>query len=473
MKRKNIALVSFWLKCIDGVSIEADKWAKIYEGRGHRVFLVAGRFEEKTDRKNLCIEEMDFMHPKPRTIKRLAFESHLSEEERTHFLELVRLMKEKIKPPLREFFLKNKIDLLSVENVFSLPLNIPLTIALKEVIEELMLPCIIRHHDFYWERLYFMRHYNIPDILHAYFPPKFTRARVRHVVINKVAQLRLMRGRNINSIIIPDSIDFDNVVKKDKSNKSFRKDLGIGRSQFIFLQPTRIVERKKIERSIRLVQGINKLTKKSNVLLITGPPLYPVGPYCRKLLKLAEEAGVELVRADEVIGMKRSFHGSKRIYSIHDAYAHSDVVTFPSDTEGFGLPVLEAAANKKPLFVNKYVNLGEITSKGFEFVTINKRVTKRAVKKLYELLTNAKKKREVTKKNFELAYKHYSLEAIGKQLEPIISELSTPSLGTALREIIRLMDKTSNLPLARTSSKARYFLSPKARKKHSRVKTKS
>jgi hypothetical protein len=56
-----------------------------------------------------------------------------------------------IKKQLNEFIQTFNIDLLVTENVLTIPMHIPLGIALTELIAETQIPTIAHHHDFYWE----------------------------------------------------------------------------------------------------------------------------------------------------------------------------------------------------------------------------------------------------------------------------------------------------------------------------------
>lgn len=434
--KKNLAVISTWLRCIDGVSIEADKWTKVYNRLGFNVHLVAGRMCAKTSLPRCIIPKMDFMHPNIRLIKKMAFESYLSEKEKEIFMNLVKSNVAEIKPKLRKYLQENNIEVVSAENTFSLPYNIPMAIALKEVIEELNLPCILRHHDFYWERDYFTKRYNIPEILGEYFPPKNLNA--VHIAINRNAYAALLQTKGIKSIILPDYFDFDNLKKSDSYNKDFRKDLGIGSKDLIFLQPTRIVSRKRIERTVRLIYHLKRILNRECVLVITGPPLYPNELYVKRLFSLASELGVRIITADNRVNIKRGKKKGRKIYSIGDAYINTDVVALPSEVEGFGLPVLEACAYKKPLFVNNFPVLREITEKGFDFVVMRGELSNKAINKMQLILTDSKKRKEMVEKNYKLLQEHYALKNLEKEIKPILEELMRNGINRVLRRFFSL-----------------------------------
>jgi len=90
-------------------------------------------------------------------------------------------LKRQLKDRLYEFIKKFEIDLLVPENVLTIPLNIPLGIALTEIISETGIPTIAHHHDFFWERQHFMTN-AAWEYLNMAFPPHLPT--IEHVVIN-------------------------------------------------------------------------------------------------------------------------------------------------------------------------------------------------------------------------------------------------------------------------------------------------
>ena len=99
--------------------------------------------------------------------------------------ELCELLKQHLYAFVRDF----QIELLIVENALTIPMNIPLGLALTELIAETGLPTIAHHHDFYWERERFQVNC-VADYLNAAFPP--TLPSIRHVVINSIAARELL-----------------------------------------------------------------------------------------------------------------------------------------------------------------------------------------------------------------------------------------------------------------------------------------
>ena len=75
-----------------------------------------------------------------------------------------------------------------VENALAIPLNLPLGLAIAEVVAETGIPVIAHHHDFAWERQRFAVN-SVADYIAAAFPPALPS--VRHVVINSVQAQQL------------------------------------------------------------------------------------------------------------------------------------------------------------------------------------------------------------------------------------------------------------------------------------------
>jgi hypothetical protein len=90
-----------------------------------------------------------------------------------------------LKSKLHDFIKQFDIDLLIAENVLTIPLHVPLGLALTETVAETQLPTIAHHHDFYWERVRFSVN-AVSDYIRMAFPPNL--GNIRHVVINSAAQ---------------------------------------------------------------------------------------------------------------------------------------------------------------------------------------------------------------------------------------------------------------------------------------------
>lgn len=420
VQNKKIAVVASRLKCVDAISIEADKWIDRYESMGHSVHLIAGKFGEPVQQHHFSIPEMDYKHAEVRGVKRIVFGAQLDKEGQKAAHILLNNLVKRIKGPLKNYLVQNKIQLISIEDALISMKNLPLNIALSQIVKELGIPTISRIHYLPWDNPYFTKNDNIPKLMEA-IPIKAKN--VVHITNTTNTQERLKEKTKAESKVIPNTIDLAKLHILDDYNKDFKEKFGIKKDQLIFLQPTRVKRSKAIEKSIKLVSEINNSTKKDHVLMLTGSPVYSRQNYFEEIVKKAKRNNVNIIFANDRVFLGRHRNTEQKFYSINDAYVHADVVIYPNMGEAFGNPVIEATAYKKPLVVNEYPHLREIQEKGFNFVVMDQKVTPETVSDTCEVLMDSSKRDSMTCSNFELLKKHYSSDVLTTNLTQIMEEL--------------------------------------------------
>jgi hypothetical protein len=151
-KVRNIGFVSTRLAGTDGVSLEAAKWARVFETEGHRCFYIAGELNQPTEQP-LLVEEAHFNHSLVQEISHGCFDTTTRKPSIT---EKIHQLKDILKKRLYQFIRGFNFDLLVAENALTIPVNLPLGLALTEVIAETGIPTICHHPDFFWERKRFL-----------------------------------------------------------------------------------------------------------------------------------------------------------------------------------------------------------------------------------------------------------------------------------------------------------------------------
>ena len=91
-------------------------------------------------------------------------------------------------------------ELLIVENALSIPMDIPLGLAIRKVHAETGMRSIGYHHDFFWERQRFIMS-SVDDHLDMAFPPRIHA--MNHVVINSEVRRQLGHCCGPSSVVIP------------------------------------------------------------------------------------------------------------------------------------------------------------------------------------------------------------------------------------------------------------------------------
>jgi glycosyltransferase involved in cell wall biosynthesis len=414
-RTKNIGFISTRLAGTDGVSLEAVKWAKILESEGHLCFYMAGEFHELNQRTWL-VEEAHFKHPAIQEIFRGCFDVKVRESSIT---KKIHQMKDKLKKQIYEFIRGFKIDLLVPENALASPLNIPLGLAITEVIAETGIPTIAHHHDLFWERKRFLVN-AVWDYLNMAFPPHLPS--IQHVVINSSADNQLSLRTGISATIIPNVMDFENPPSLDDYSSDIRQSLGLKADEFLILQPTRVVKRKGIEHSIELVSRLNRLGIKAKLVIshASGDEGYE---YQQRVREYSSIMNVDTLFISDIIKPYRGkTSDGRKIYTPWDIYHHADLVTYPSTLEGFGNAFLEAIYFRKPVVVNNYsIYAIDIKPKGFKTIELDDYVDSRAVELTKKVLENPLLAKKMTEHNYELGKRYYSYSVLRQKLKVLLS----------------------------------------------------
>lgn len=410
--KRNIGFVSTRLAGTDGVSLEVDKWARVLEKLGHKCFYMAGELDTPPE-KSLLLEEAHFDHPEIREITEECFNV---QHRKRSITDKVHQIKDKLKDEIYRFVEKYRIDILLPENALCIPLNIPLGIALTEFIAETKIPTIAHHHDFFWERPRFLVN-AVGDYLCMAFPPSF--GSIKHVVINSAQDNQLSYRTGISATIIPNVMDFESPPPPpDDYASDVRKNLSISDNEHFILQPTRIVQRKGIEHSIELVSRLKMPAK----FVISHSAGDEGQGYKQRLENYSKMLNVNTLFASDVISDHRGkTEDGRKIYKIEDIYPHADLVTYPSDYEGFGNAFLETIYFRKPIVVNIYsVYHIDIKPKGFQAIELEGYVTPEAVEQAREILKNPSVAKKMTDNNYQLGREHYSYSTLEIKLSALL-----------------------------------------------------
>lgn len=414
----NIGFVSTRFAGIDGVSLEAAKWAEVIESFGHHCYWFAGESNRR--------DEVTFLekraHFKTELNERINSEVYSDRESSTNVDKVIIEEKDGLKLALSLFLEKYKIDFLIVENALSIPMQIPLGLALKEILAKSGIPAIAHNHDFYWERSRF--HLNgHKKMIEKTFPPALPN--VRHVVINSKAQHKLYRRTGIVSQVIPNVMNYSTPPAVDPDRASqFRKAIGLRSDDILILQPTRLIPRKRIETTLEIITQLNDPRCK----LVVPHDVDDEGwEYYRWISAKCEKLDIDIRFTHDIVGdpLINNFDPASE-FSLWEVYEAADMITYPSLCEGFGNALLEAIYHKKPIVLNRYeIFVADIEPKGFDIIKFDQKITDETISQIRTVLTDETRKREMVETNFRLAKQFYSYDLLSEKL----SELIPPPLA--------------------------------------------
>jgi len=412
-KIERIGFVSTRFQGTDGVSMETVKWRAALERMDYECFFFSGQSDWEADR-SMVVAEAFFGHPLIVDIQERCFGTTVRSEGLSGEIQAIRF---RLKRALYDFTENFNIHLLIVENALTIPMNIPLGLAITEFIAETGIPTIAHHHDFAWERQRFAVN-GVEDYLAMAFPPRLHT--INHVVINTEGRRQLSYRCGLSSIVIPNVFDFHSQPPElDEYGRGFRQDLGVADDEVLLLQPTRMIARKGIEHAIELA---GRLKDKKAKLLISHQERDEGSDYYHRTMDYAALLGVDVIVKPELIGAERgrTETGAKR-YSLWDCYLNADFVTYPSTYEGFGNAFLEAVWFRKPILVNRYsIFQTDIEPVDFDVVMMDSYVTPETVESVRIILDTPEAVQIMTAKNFELGKRFFSLELLQQRLQQVM-----------------------------------------------------
>ena len=434
---RRLGFVSTRFAGTDGVSLEAAKWVTVLERQGHRCFWFAGEVDVPADRSRL-VPEAFYRHPDIDAINRAVYSpdpvptteidaDHPGLPRRDFYSPYVRSsrlthrideLRAHLKSELYRFVIAFDLELLIVENALAIPLNLPLGLALTELIAETGIPVIAHHHDLPWERQRFALN-TVPDIIAAAFPPQLPS--VHHVVINSVQAQNLAWRGGLASRVIPNVMDFESPPPPlDDYARNSRADLGVAEDEVLILQPTRIIGRKGIEHAIELTRRLGLPA----TLVISHAAGDEGTDYEQRVREFAHLLEVHVRFEADLVGPERgTLPDGRRRYTLADVYPHADLVTYGSSIEGFGNGFLEAVYHRRPIVVNRYsIYEIDIAPKGFMAVEFDSYISAATIRDARRLLEDRALAEEWTDLNYALGRRHFSYSVLDRRLEALLSE---------------------------------------------------
>ena len=143
-----VGLVSTRLSGVDGVTLETFKIKQVLEEAGHEVVSFAGLLEDRF-LPGVEYPPAHFDHPENIALNEDAFGSSTRPDWVSGHL---RRRTDDLNNRLRAWVEEFGVDVVVPQNALSIPLQLPLALAIVELVLETGIPCVAHHHDMVWER---------------------------------------------------------------------------------------------------------------------------------------------------------------------------------------------------------------------------------------------------------------------------------------------------------------------------------
>ncbi len=290
----------------------------------------------------------------------------------------------------------------------------------------------------------FFKAYSTDDV-------KYARRRMAHILANGELQLRSVSIKQQLSLLGDWMADQKPVLIGSESNIVIDPDSD---NLIILLQPTRIIARKRIERNIDLISALmmrssfgrefKQNSDKQLILHITGPTPKEHQKDLQKILLAYEKLGNRL--SDDVyqriflafsVGQEDHPTFSQQEFdpmAIDSIYRMANAVVFPSETEGRGLPIIEASAIGIPIICSRYYPkevFHNVIGKGLpdemqiQYTLFPERkFTKRFLEKVSRILFSSREELPSVAHNRAVVQARYSHQALKKKFKSLLAQLS-------------------------------------------------
>ena len=402
----------------DGVSLESEKWAVELRAMGHDVYYFAG-IVDRPAAKSREVPEAFFGHPDVVAINEAVFGDAISGRPASASRAIDELTAH-LKAALYEFVRDSDLDMLVPENALTIPMHLPLGLAITQLAAESGIGILAHHHDLPWERQRFLVN-SVTDVISAAFPPALPN--VRHACINTTQREQIARRLGRTARVIPNVMDFENPPPApDAVTNGLRADLGLADDELFVLAPVRVVPRKGLEHAVELVARLGR-----NARFVVSHASGDEGmAYEARIREFARLLDVDVLWAsDRVADFERGTDAQGRQrYSLGDMYDACDLVAYPSLIEGFGNAYLEAVYHRKPVFVNRYAIYDQdIRPKGFRNIEMDGFVTEAAVEETLALVDDPIVAAEWAEINYELGLRYFSHKAVRGGLRAELEEM--------------------------------------------------
>ena len=238
------------------------------------------------------------------------------------------------------------VDVCLAHNALTLHKNLALTSALREVTQNANVRLVAWCHDFAWNDPVYAGE------LYTGLPWDLLRQRwagVKYVVVSKARReelARLVRVSEREIAVVPPGLDVCEFLGVTPTTAQWVSDLELRDAAPLLLLPARVTRRKNIELGIEIT-AVLRARGLAPKLVVMGP-LGAHNPanagYLDELRAQRRTLGVENV----VIFLQE--YGSVDDAMRRDLYLLADAMLFPSEREGFGIPILEAGLARLPIF---------------------------------------------------------------------------------------------------------------------------
>jgi glycosyltransferase involved in cell wall biosynthesis len=310
------------------------------------------------------------------------------------------------------------MDVVMIHNVATMPFNIALTEALWNLAKRL---ANVRFVAWLHDLVACNPDYDLPHLFEWPWSA-LTRAhdRYRYVAVSELRQRQFNELTGAKSVVIPNGVDPVRLLGLTESIADLANAYDLFSREIVLLHPTRLLKRKNVELGLRVTKAL-KDAGRSCAYLVTGAAdaQNPVSEaYAEQLEAMRHELGLE----DDALFLQAEVPIPDR--DLASLYVLSDALFFPSKQEGFGLPVLEAALHRLPVFCAAIEPLNSLLSQGVTYFALDAEPTQIALTVAARLGTT-----EAWQARHQIRRRYAWPAVYANHLAPLLAEFQSPAIA--------------------------------------------
>lgn len=396
-----VAFVSFRLQSRDSVASETEKWIRVLGDLGHETCRVAG-YMPAAGAGDHVISELNYLDPEIEAFTGALFGPGGRQDELVEDFDRLAGI---ITNGLDDVFRRLQPDLIIAENIFSLPLNLPLSAALCRWLEGSGTACIAVHSDSCRNDPRFASPV-LPEMVAAYIPAPLPQ--IMHVSMDAQGREELYSRSGLAATRMERCYDFETHAGAELEEKSPTPPAAGGDRRLVFFQPAGCVGCDCFERSISFVRRCRSVSGRQACLIIDDTCVAGCDSSGDGWLQ-AKGEGLLFAARESSSGTA----GRSRLYQ------RCDAVIIPGACREFGNSLVESVVYRKPLLVADSDEVDALRSRGLQFLMLDERAADRII----SLIGHPDLLMEMVGRNFELGRKYYSLDVLRERVADLMMSL--------------------------------------------------
>jgi glycosyltransferase involved in cell wall biosynthesis len=325
----NIALIHYtYAPVVGGVEIVMAEHARLFAEHGHEVTVICdqGTSDDRRVKVELLPDAMDAGE-----------------------------MARALEPRLAN------MDIVIMHNVATMPFHLMLTEALWNMAKRLT---TVRFIAWVHDVAACNPDYTLPSIDEwPWNTLKRAHPRYRYVAVSELRRKQFTELTGLakgECAVIPNGLDPDRRLCLTEHIAELSREFDLSGREFVLLHPTRLLRRKNVEFGLRVTAAL-RAAGRTCAYIVTGAPDVQ-NPASRAYAEQLQRLRGQLKLEDDALFLHEDMPiDTPDMVSL---FMLADALLFPSRQEGFGIPVLEAALHRLPIFCSDIEPLSTLLTRG-------------------------------------------------------------------------------------------------------------